>query len=119
MNKEIENTLIPNAKDRLLCVKVGKIAREDIYQMSRKYWKVDERKATKATYVLAIIDGTVVAVFEPEEWFQTTNAAYAGRWEFSGKEIKESPYIGKNVKSFYGKSSNPVRYINYAPLSIQ
>ena len=119
MNKQIENTLIPQADDKLLCVKVGKIARESIYEMSRKYWRVDGRKAAKATYVLAIIDGIVEAVFEPEEWFKTTDSTYAGRWEFSGKEVKDSLYIGKSVKAFYGKSANPVRYINYAPLPIQ
>ena len=109
----MEEVLIPNSNDRLLCVKVGKIARENIYEMTRKYWKVDGNKAAKATYVLAVIDGVIDSVFEPYDWFKTNNSLYAGRWEFNGKEVPGSQYIGKSVKSFYGKSTNPVRYINF------
>ena len=27
-------------------------------------------------------------------------------------KIEDSPYIGKSVKSYYGRTTNPVRYIN-------
>jgi len=32
--------------------------------------------------------------------------------EFEGKEDINSEYIGKSVAGFYGKSQNPVKYIN-------
>ena len=32
--------LIPLATDRILCGKVGKVVRENLYEMSRKYWKL-------------------------------------------------------------------------------
>ena len=34
------NELIPNPEDRIVCVKVGKLQRENMYEMARKYWKV-------------------------------------------------------------------------------
>lgn len=34
------------------------------------------------------------------------------RYEFSGVENDSSGYIGKSVRSYYGKSQNPVKYIN-------
>ena len=37
----MDNELIPNATDRIMCVKVGKYIRENLYEMARKYWKVD------------------------------------------------------------------------------
>ena len=65
--------LVPNESDRILCVKVGKVKRENLYEMTRKYWKVNI---------------------------------------FQGEEDEESDYIGKSVVSFYGRSQNPVKYIN-------
>lgn len=35
-----------------------------------------------------------------------------GRCEFIGDEDEHTTYIGKDVTAFYGKSQNPVKYIN-------
>lgn len=51
MNK---NELVPNHEDRILCVKIGKEKRENLYEMTRKYWKVNIIRARKATHVLAM-----------------------------------------------------------------
>ena len=40
--------LIPKANDCILCVKVGKIRRENLYEMTRKYWKVSLTRALAA-----------------------------------------------------------------------
>ena len=53
--KELE----PNPEDRIMCVKVGKVKRENLYEMTRKYWKVDITRARRATHVLAIVNGIV------------------------------------------------------------
>ena len=102
--------LIPKETDRILCVKVGKVKRENLYEMTRKYWKVKLEKASLATHVFAIIDGIVEAVYIPQEWKHSEECE--GRCEFSGKEDVRSDYIGKDVRGFYGHSANPVRYIN-------
>ena len=104
--------LKPNDNDRIVCVKVGKVKRENFYEMTRKYWKVKLEKASLATHVLAIVDGIVEAVYEPKEWKYTTDSKHEGRCEFTGVEITNSDYIGKSVKDFYGHSANPVKYIN-------
>lgn len=106
------NELIPKSNDRIICVKVGKIARESFYEMARKYWVVKLSRAEKATHVLAIVDGRVAAVYIPQEWLYTDNPLYEGRCEFVGKEDDKSEYIGKSVTSYYGNSQNPVKYIN-------
>ena len=67
------NVLIPRANDCILCVKVGKVRRESLYEMTRKYWKVS-------------LD--------------------------VGKEDVQSEYLGKSVAEIYGRSQNPVKYIN-------
>ena len=51
--------LIPKEGDRIICVKIGKVMRENLYEMTRKYWVMKLERASKATHVLAIIDGIV------------------------------------------------------------
>ena len=104
-------SLLPKENDRLPCVKVGKVKRENLYEMARKYWKVRLEKASLATHVLAVIDGVVVAVYIPKEWKYTEDPQHEGRCEFIGTEVTDSDYIGKSVADFYGHSANPVKYI--------
>ena len=108
----MNNDLVPHCNDRIVCVKVGKIMRENLYEMTRKYWKVKLEKASQATHVLAVVDGIVEAVYFPQEWKYTDNSQHEGRCEFVGKECLNSEYIGKSVKTYYGRSANPVKYIN-------
>lgn len=109
MNK---NELVPNHEDRILCVKIGKEKRENLYEMTRKYWKVNIIRARKATHVLAIVNGIVEKVYNPVDWKYTENPKHIGRCEFIGDEDEHTSYIGKDVTAFYGKSQNPVKYIN-------
>lgn len=112
-NPEIifRNLLEPHPQDRIVCVKVGKVMRENLYEMTRKYWKIKLERASKATHVLAIVDGIVKAVYIPHEWRYTRDSEHLGRCEFVGEEDKNNDYIGKSVVYFYGFSSNPVKYI--------
>ena len=49
--------LIPQVGETIICLKVGKIDREDLYEMTRKYWKMSLQRASKANHVLAVVDG--------------------------------------------------------------
>lgn len=37
--------LIPKGNDRIVCVKVGKVVRENLYEMVRKYWVMKLERA--------------------------------------------------------------------------
>lgn len=108
----MNNNLIPRGNDRIVCVKVGKVMRENLYEMTRKYWVMKLERASRATHVLAVVDGIVEAVYIPQEWKYTNDSQHEGRCEFVGKECQNSEYIGKSVKTYYGRSANPVKYIN-------
>lgn len=108
----MQNDLVPLATDKILCVKVGKVIRENLYEMTRKYWKIRLDRASKATRVLAIVNSEVVAVYIPEKWKFTDDPAHLGRIEFTGVEDTHSEYIGKNVKNIFGKYPGPTLYIN-------
>ena len=104
--------LIPQGNDRIVCVKVSKVLRENLYEMTRKYWVMKLERASKATHVLAVVNGVVKAVYIPEKWYHSKDKGKEHRLEFVGKEDHLSDYIGKSVITFYGKSQNPVKYIN-------
>lgn len=108
----VTTELRPNPEDCIICVKVGKVKRENLYEMTRKYWKVDINRARKATHVLAIVNGIVEEVYNPVDWKYTEDPKHIGRCEFLGVEDEHTTYIGKDVTTFYGKSQNPVKYIN-------
>lgn len=55
-NNMNQKALIPSPEDCIMCVKVGKVKMENLYEMTRKYWKVDINRARKATHVLAIVE---------------------------------------------------------------
>lgn len=112
IHNTLPENLQPNPSDRIVCVKVGKIQRENFYEMARKYWKVNIKRAIQATHVLAIVDGCVKAVYIPYKWYPTQYSKYLGRYEFDGEEDPQSEYIGKSVAHLYGRSQNPVKYIN-------
>lgn len=105
--------LIPRQGDKIVCVKVGKVRRENLYEMMRKYWVMRLDKASLATHVLAVEKSIVIAVYIPQRWYSSEVPGMEGRLEFDGVEESDSEYLGKSVKSFYGKSQNPVKYINY------
>ena len=69
----------PLETDKIICVKVGKVARENLYEMTRKYWVMKLERAEKATHVLAIINGTVIGpvVTPPESNAVGTNSSGA------------------------------------------
>ena len=102
------NELIPKAEDKIVCVKVGKIKRENLYEMTRKYWKVKLERVSRATHVLAVVDGKVKAVYSPNKWCYTKDLKHAGRCEFVGELDHDNDYIGKSVTGLYGRSANPV-----------
>ncbi len=105
--------LLVNQTERIILLKIGKISRENIYEQTRKYWKVNFKRAQRATCVLAVCNNEVVAAYIPEYWKQTDNPEWEGRYEFTGYEWEKCPYIGCSVSQLYNKGcANPVRYLN-------
>ena len=82
-NNMNQKALIPSPEDCIMCVKVGKVKMENLYEMTRKYWKVDINRARKATHVLAIVE----EVYNPVNWKYTEDPKHIGRCEFLGVYI--------------------------------
>ena len=117
---EIEQTyaaepLVINPDDRILCLNLNRSYHkgEDIYEITRGWWKLSASRIKKVNVVLGICNGIVRGVYRPfpDSWEEATDRK--GRWGFIGEEIKDSPYRNKDARGVveFG-AGNPVKYIN-------
>lgn len=114
----------PKSGDRLICININKTynrpntdyygKRDNIYEATRKYWNLKGERARNADYVLAVYKGIVRAVFKPIEWHISDLKAFkTDRWEFTGTEVENSPYLNTSVKEYIKPGNqNPIFYIN-------
>lgn len=87
--------------------------RENVYEMTRKYWKLNKEKANLADYTLGVANGKVVSVYKNTQWENIEfNGSMDERCGFVGEEVKNSPFLGLDL-SLYMRCQNPVRYVNY------
>ena len=65
----------PSPNDRFVGININKTynngERDNIYEATRKYWKMNGERAKSATYVLSLYRGIVRAVFKPTRWYKS------------------------------------------------
>ena len=88
-----------------------------IYEAVRRSWVVSKKRADRAKYVLAVIDGLCEGVFVPDSWMPsgTRPPSKPQRYEFTGRPTDEEisrKYIGRRLPAEMRKrgTANPVRY---------
>ena len=103
-----------NTDERILCLNVSKTylygKRPNLYECTRKYWRLNGERAKHADLVFAVNSGIIVAVYKPTVWYPSQ--VMIGRWEFEGEDIKDSPHLLMNISQYLGRRQNPVMYIN-------
>ncbi|MBR1726438.1 MAG: hypothetical protein IJ724_07305 [Muribaculaceae bacterium] len=118
MENNSQQFIQPKPDDRIIFINICQTyktgERGSIYEATRKFWRLNGKRAEKATHVLAIVEGIVVGVFKPKIWYVTKDTRYkrTGRWEFEGDEVTDSPYIGKCMRNLLKPSQNPIQYYN-------
>lgn len=50
--------------------------RSNLYECTRKYWRLNGQRASKADLVFAICSGYIVGIFKPYRWFPTQCEQY-------------------------------------------
>lgn len=90
--------------------------RSDIYESTRKAWKLSKSRVKNVEYVLSEYRGIIRAIFKPQKW--EISALNSKRMLFEGYEITEENnpeifhrYMNKKVPKAKGMS-NPVHYYN-------
>ncbi|MBD5427744.1 MAG: hypothetical protein HDR39_00180 [Treponema sp.] len=123
-------------KDKVLFVcisksykRLGTEGRENLFECTRKYWKLDKQRAERADYVAGVYKGVVEAIYKNSSWQQVgnmkeirndpevkVNKDYLSRFALTEKieaeqNVKER-YVGKKTekKLFFGN----VVYFNYS-----
>lgn len=115
--------LQPNSGDRIICININKTykpgtdyngIRDNLYEATRKYWRLNGNRAKTANIVLSVYQGIVRATFKPIEWkISDVKFDTGDKWELIGVEIHDSPYLNKSIKEYIKKGNrNPIFYIN-------
>ena len=116
-----------NQKETLLLVSLNKsfdqakangvYRRIDIYEKTRKYWKISKNAPQEIKYVLGVYKGVVRSVIEVSSW-EWTDVAEDGtkfkfdRCIFEGKLLNDSAYLNKDVSDYpFSRFGGAVRYI--------
>ena len=118
--------------DPVVLIRINELYRngmsaQELYDATRGVWRLDLDRARGARYALAIFEGIVKEVYEPEFWQVARVDGYEtrkdltpedgkGRIEFVGKvapEAVRSKYIDMSVAHVFAfGSQNPCKYIN-------
>lgn len=109
-------------RHKVLLISVNRTALESsLYESVRYAWRLDKRRAQRAEFVVATVQGLGVGAFIPEKWLEATaenfrgQVAIPGRFGFIGKEAQEEiqkHYSGAHVPDSYRRrgASNPIKY---------
>ena len=110
---------------RIVEITINRLAAQrSIYDATRFCWRMDRKRAESAEIVLAVVNGIVVEVFQPNEWLDVApenfpsfeyDETLVGRIGFFGQEASvklRKQYIHKRVPKRAKGAANPIRYWN-------
>ena len=82
---------------------------EELYDATRKEWRIKIDHAIRVEYVFALYDNTVVEVYKPLEWYvHTSNGRLMFEGELANLEIRQK-YLGMHMSKLEGLR-NPAIY---------
>ena len=83
----------------------------DIYEATRKSWKLNGHRAKQTEYVLSEYRGVIRAIFRPVKWIKDGD-----RWIFEGEEVTDKAitdlYLHKSVPPKRKGAAYPIRYFS-------
>ena len=115
--KKGDNILLVNLNQSYNQTKAkGVYKRNDIYESTRKYWKVCREKAKQIDYVLGVYKGVVRCVIKVDNHSFVTQADDGTLFSkprccFEGENCLDSPYMNKDVSDYPFGSGGAIRYI--------
>ncbi len=107
-------------KDNLLLININGLFYywmnyKEIYEATRKSWRLNINKVKNIKYVLSIYKWIVREVFEVSEWKYSKIVNWYKRYKFIWKKANEkirNLYINKDVSDYFKQwSQNPIKYI--------
>ena len=94
----------------------GVYRRLDIYEATRKYWKIRKNAPQEIKYVLGVYKGIVRSVIEITSWKWTDVAEDGTKFKserciFEGKLLNDSEYLNKDVSDYRFGRGAAIKYI--------
>lgn len=94
----------------------GVYRRPDIYEATRKYWKISKDRAKHIQFVLGVYRGIVRSVIKVDSytWVDVADDGThfaSSRCCFEGQLLTDSPYLNKDVSDYPFGSRGAVTYI--------
>jgi len=86
------------------------ISAKELYEATRRSWKLSKTRASKVRTVLSLAEGRVVEVYTVESWYPSSDV---GRLEFSGSVADHHTraiWLDRPSKEI-ARNTGPVRYI--------
>ena len=115
--REGDNILLVNLNQSYNQVKAkGVYKRYDIYESTRKYWRISPERAEHINYVLGVYKGVVRCVIKVESYVFVAQAEDGtlfknSRCCFEGETCPNSAYMNKDVCDFPFGSGGAIRYV--------
>ncbi|MDO8676476.1 MAG: hypothetical protein Q7K16_02390 [Candidatus Azambacteria bacterium] len=93
------------------------IENKELYEATRKAWKIDIKKANLAKYIFSTYLGIIRGVFEDCHWKIISSGKNKGRAYFIGKianEETQKRFVDKSVRNYVRRGAqNPIRYVKF------
>lgn len=87
--------------ERLVLINVNYLERRDdreaIYEQVRFAWRISKSNAEKADYVLAVVRGVVVGVFEVDKWMRATAQNFPNRATATTEMPTRNGFVGRQA----------------------
>jgi len=107
---------LTEVKHNLLIININKTynpeKEKNLYEATRKSWRLNEKNLEKIDFVLAEYKGIVRAIFKPEKWYSTEDKK---RKYFEGKEVMDEEikklYLNKRISKKGKGQQNPIFYL--------
>lgn len=92
------------------------MSERELYEATRKAWRLNPERANGAKYVFSVYKGTVKEIYEMEFWKFSKIENGRKRYEFNGRVASNgirAKYWDMSVAKVFKKgASNPITYIN-------
>ncbi len=101
---------------KLLCININKTYHRgcNLYEITRKSWRLSKKRAEETEYVLAEYHGIILAVFKAERWLpeKGSDRYYFEGYKVTDKEITDR-YVNHRLPQMRIQGqANPIRYFD-------
>ncbi|MCR4769900.1 MAG: hypothetical protein K5874_06820 [Bacteroidaceae bacterium] len=86
--------------------KKNSLYRNSVYDCTRMYWRINEKKASEATHILGCYKGKVIEVIKINDYSIVPSGEYEGRIIFDGIEEVDSHYMNLNLYEVFDTLAN-------------